>query len=122
MAKITLRGKEYDLWMGLWAMEQIEAEYGDLKTALAAFRQEHKVAQIKFFFRAFANNGRKKAGQKPDVPEDVLDSCTLHDLEKISLALRESLDEAVHAETVGGGEADDEGSDALAAEYDEKNG
>ena len=37
-------------------------------------------------------------------------------------ALREAMDETMHAETVGGNEADDEPQDALAAEYEEKNG
>ena len=122
MAKIRISGTEYDLYMGQWAMEQIEKEYGDMKEALAAFRKDRKISMVKFMFAALANNGRKRAGLKPDISPDVLDGCNLADLEKISMAMRGSMDEAVHTETVGGGEADDEGTDALAAEYDEKNG
>lgn len=122
MAKITINGTEYDLFMGLWAMEQIEKEYGDLKDALTAFRQKRSVGMIKFMFAALANNGRKRAKQEPDVTPDVLDGCSLGDLERISQAMREATEEAAHTETVGGGEADDEETDALAAEYDEKNG
>ncbi len=122
MAKIRINGTEYDLYMGLWAMEQIEKEYGDLKTAMETFRKQRKVSMIRFMFTALANNGRKRVGRPADIRQDVLDGCNLADLEKISMAMRASMDEAVHTETVGGGEADDEGTDALAAEYDEKNG
>ena len=61
---------------------------------------------------------------KKDVPEDVLDDCTLGDLDRIAKALREAMDETMHAETVNGNEADDEVADAYAAELEqqEKNG
>ena len=122
MAKIRINGTEYDLYMGLWAMEQIEKEYGDMKEALAAFRKDRKISMVKFMFAALANNGRKRVGRPPDISPDVLDGCNLADLEQISLTMKAAMDEAVHVETVGGGEADEDGTDALAAEYDEKNG
>ena len=122
MAKIRICGKQYDLYFGLWAMEQVEKEYGDLKQALAEYRKNRKIDQVKFMFAAMANNGRKRAGQKPDVKPEVLDVCSVGDLEKISEAMLAAMEEASHVETVGGGEADDEEADALAAEYDEKNG
>ena len=43
-------------------------------------------------------------------------------LDRLAAALREALDESTRIEVTGGGEADDEEQDALAAEYDEKNG
>ena len=76
MAKIRISGTEYDLYMGLWAMEQIENEYGDMKEALAAFRKDRKISMVKFMFAALANNGRKRAGLKPDISPDVLGRCT----------------------------------------------
>ncbi len=122
MAQIKIKGKEYDLRMTLWASEQIEAEFGDLKDALALFRKERKIAMVKKMFRILANAGRKKAKLPMDVQEDVLDDCTLADLNEISVAMSAAMDETMHAETVGGNEADDEPQDALAAEYEEKNG
>ena len=122
MSKITISGVEYDLRMNLWASEQIENEFGDLKEALETFRKERKISMVKKMFTILANAGRKHAKQKPDVPEDVLDSCTLQDLNAVAAAMRAAMDETMHAETVGGNEADDEPQDALAAEYDEKNG
>ena len=121
MAKIVIRGVEYDLRMSLWASEQIEEEYGDLKEALQRFRKDRKITMVKKMFRILANAGRKKAGLKTDVKEDVLDDCTLMDLNRVAQAMNAAMDESMKAETVGGGEADDQPADALAEEYDEKN-
>ena len=122
MAKITIKGVTYNLRMTLWASEQIENEFGDLKKALTSFRKERKISMVKKMFRILANAGRKSEKKPTDVPEDVLDDCTLADLDQVAQALREAMDETMHAETVGGNEADDEPQDALAAEYEEKNG
>lgn len=122
MAKITIKGVAYNLRMGLWASEQIENEFGDLKKALTSFRKERKISMVKKMFQILANAGRKYEKKPMDVPEDVLDDCTLADLDQVAQALREAMDETMHAETVGGNEADDEPQDALAAEYEEKNG
>lgn len=122
MAKITIKGVEYNLRMTLWASEQIENEFGDLKDALKKFRKERKISMVKKMFRILANAGRKSEKKPTDVPEDVLDDCTLADLDQVAQALREAMDETMHAETVGGNEADDEPQDALAVEYEEKNG
>lgn len=122
MAKIKIKGVEYNLRMGLWASEQIEEEFGDLKEALQSFRKERKISMVKKMFRIMANAGRKYEKKPMDVPEDVLDDCTLGDLNQIATAMRQAMDESMHAETIGGNEADDEPQDALAAEYDEKNG
>ena len=122
MAKITIKGVTYNLRMGLWASEQIENEFGDLKKALTSFRKERKISMVKKMFQILANAGQKYEKKPMDVPEDVLDDCTLADLDQVAQALREAMDETMHAETVGGNEADDEPQDALAAEYEEKNG
>jgi len=121
MAKIVIGGKEYDLRMSLWASEQIEKEYGDLKDALQKFKKERKIAMVKWMFQVLANAGQKAAGKPLDVQGDVLDNCSLHDLDNVAKAMNEAMNESLHAETVGGNEADDEPTDALAAAYDEKN-
>lgn len=122
MARIVIKGQEFDLRMTLWASEQIENEFGDLKEALTRFRKDRKISMVRRMFVIMANAGRKRAKQPTDVPEDILDDCTLADLDGVAVALREAMDETMHAETVGGNEADDEPEDALAAEYEEKNG
>ena len=122
MAKIRIKGVEYDLQMTLWASEQIENEYGDLKDALQQFRKDRKITMVKKMFRILASAGQKKAKKPVSVPADLLDDCTLADLNAIAIAMGQAMDETMHAETVGGNEADDEPQDALAAEYEEKNG
>ena len=122
MAKITIKGTEYTLRMSLWASEQIENEFGDLKEALTTFRKERKISTVKMMFAILANAGQKFAGLPANVKPEVLDDCTMMDLDAVSRAMSEAMDESMHAETVGGNEADDEDADALAAEYDEKNG
>ena len=121
MAKIRINGIEYDLRMSLWASEQIENEFGDLKGALQAFRKERKISMVRKMFVIMANAGRKRAKLPTDVPEDALDNCTLMDLDRVATAMSEAMDETTHAETIGGNEADDAPRDALAEEYDEKN-
>ena len=121
MAKIEIDGVEYDLRMSLWASEQIEKEFGDLKDALQKFRKERKITMVKWMFRTLANAGKKAKKLPMDVPEDVLDNCTLYDLDRVAKAMNETMNESLHAETVGGNEADDQPEDALAAAYDEKN-
>jgi len=62
MAKIEIGGVEYDLRMSLWASEQIEKEFGDLKNALQKFRKERKVTMVKWMFRTLANACDKSTG------------------------------------------------------------
>lgn len=125
MASIKISGKVYDLRMDIHAMEQIEKEFGDMREALRAFRgKERKISMVKAMFRILANSGRKKAKQPEDVTGEEIDGCNLADLNKIAQALNQTMEEAMHAETVGGNEADDEPVDEYMEELEknEKNG
>ena len=125
MAKIRINGEEYDLRMDIHAMEQIEKEFGDIRDALRMFRAgERKVNMIKAMFRILANSGRKRAGLEENVSADVIDSCSLADMSRIARALNQTMEEAMRAETVNGGEADDEVHDEYMEELErrEKNG
>ena len=125
MAKIRINGEEYDLRMDIHAMEQIEKEFGDIRDALRLFRAgERKVSMIKAMFRILANSGRKRAGLEENVSADVIDSCSLADMSRIARALNQTMEEAMRAETVNGGEADDEVHDEYMEELErrEKNG
>ena len=124
MAKITIKGQEYDLRVNLWVTEQLEEKYGDFSAALSKFRKEKKIGQVKEIFAMLANGGRKHAKLPTDITPDVLDDCNLHDLDRIAVALGQAIEEGMRAETVNGAEADDEEADAYAAELEarEKNG
>lgn len=124
MAKITVRGREYELRVSLWASEQIEEKYGDLKEALKKFRGDRRtqLRMVREMFTIMANAGQRHRKRPEDVTADVLDDCTMKDLNDVIVAMNLAMDETMHAETVGGNEADDEPRDALAEEYEEKNG
>ena len=124
MAKITIRGKEYDLRVNLWVTEQIEEKYGDFSEAMQKFRKQRKVSQVKEMFAVLANAGRMHAGKPMDVRPADLNDCNLHDLERIAKAMGEAMDEGKKAETVNGAEADDQSADVYAEEMAarEKNG
>lgn len=108
MAVIKISGKEYALRMDVNAMEKIEDEFGDLKEALKAFRaRDRKISMVKSMFRILANSGRKKAGLPEDVTGEEINTCNLADLNKLAEALNKTMEEAMHAETIGGNEADD---------------
>ena len=124
MAKITIRGKEYDLRVNLWVTEQIEEKYGDFSEAMQKFRKQRKVSQVKEMFAVLANAGRMHVGKPMDVRPEDLNDCNLHDLERIAKAMGEAMDEGMKAETVNGAEADDQSVDVYAEEMAarEKNG
>ena len=125
MAKVTIGGKTYELAMSLYAMSQIEDEFGDLRDAMQKFRGNNRsVKMIKAMFRIMANAARHARKEPEDITGDEIDNVGLKGLEALSKALREVMDESMKAETVNGGLADDEAADVYAEEMErqEKNG
>lgn len=122
MAKVKAQGREYELRMSLWATEQIENKYGDMKEALKKFQTEKKISMVRTMFAIMANAALKAAGKPMDVTEDALDNCSLRELSDVSAAMNQAMHESLHAETVDGNEADDRVVDGYEAEYNEKNG
>ena len=74
---------------------------------------------VKAMFRILANSGRKRAGQPEDVTGEEINGCNLADLDEIAKALNATMEEAMHAETVGGNEADDEVHDEYMEELEQ---
>ena len=124
MASIKIRGREYPLRMDLHAMEAIEKEYGDIKGAMEEFRNRNgrtrRISNVKMMFRVMANSGLRRQGLPEDVTGDEIDDFNLADLNELSSALQQAMEESMHAETVGGGEADDEVHDAYEEELEER--
>ena len=117
MAKITIDGRTFDLVMSVYAMGQIEEEFGDLKQALEKFRKGSRdIKIIRTMFRILANAGQHKAKQPMDVTGEEINDLNLAGLEKLSLTMRAAMDEAMKAETVDGGLADDSEADVYAEE------
>lgn len=121
MAKIVINKKAYELRMDVYAMGKIEKEFGDLKEALRTFTgKDKKVDMIKSMFRILANSGNRKAGRPENVTGDEIDGCNLGDLDRIAKAMNDAMEEAMHAETVGGNEADDEVHDEYMEELEQQ--
>ena len=120
MAEIRINRKTYNLRMDIHAMERIEKEFGDLRDALQAFRKDRKISMVKAMFRILANSGRKSEGKPEDVTGEEIDGCNLADLDRLAKALNQAMEEAMHAETVGGNEADDEPHDEYLEELEQK--
>ena len=120
MATIRINGECYTLRMSLWASEQIEKEFGGIQDGLKKFQKEKSIETVKKMFRILANAGRRYEKKPMDVTGDELDDCTVGDLDRIANAMKAAMDQSMHAETVGGNEADDEVADAYAAELEQQ--
>ncbi len=121
MAQYSVGGKEFNLVLSLYAMEAIEHEYGDIKQALEMFRSKKRnIGMIKNMFRILANAGRHADGQPEDVTGGEIDNLTLKGLDLLSNLMKNTMDESLRTETVGGGEADDEAADVYAEQMAEQ--
>lgn len=119
--EVTIRGKRYPLRFDLWALEQIEEEFGGVSKMLTNLRGGEGTvmsATIRTVFRIMANCARDYAGLAPNLTGDEVRHTAMGPL---TAAIYAAIDRGMKAETSGGGEADDEPYDAYAEEYDEKN-
>lgn len=108
-------GKDFNLLLSVYAMEQIEKEFGDMKSALEKFRGgKRDVKIIKQMFRILANAGRHAAGQPEDVTGDEIDNLGIRGLDTLARTLNLAMDESLNTETLDGGLADDEEADVYA--------
>ena len=121
MASITIGGKEYPLKFDMYAMEQVEDEFGGIKAMFDAIRGENgqSVAKaLRTMFRILANSARNQA----DLPENVTGEEIKHcSIKKVSDAISEAVTEGMKSETTGGNEADDEPHDEYLEEIESKN-
>ena len=120
--EVRIGGVLYRLRFDLGALEEIEAEYGGVREAFKALSGAGMTAAVRKLFRICANCQRDYDGMPADVTEETIGKHTsLGKIAEISAAIQAAVDIGMKSET-DGGEADDEPQDALAEEYDEKNG
>ena len=121
MASITINGKEYKLKFDMYAMEQIEDEFGGIRKMFDAMRGEGEISTskaMKAIFRILANSARNEA----DLAENVTGDEVLHiSVNKLSAAISAAVNEGMKSETTGGNEADDEVHDEYLEEIESKN-
>ena len=119
---MRINGQLYRLRFDLWALEQIEEEFGGVREAFQQLRGAKMSTAVRKLFRILANCQRNLDGMPEDVTEDVISRHTsMAKLAEISGAIQTAVEKGMESET-NGGEADDEVHDALAEEYDQKNG
>ena len=121
MAKVTIGGKEYSLRMDLYAMEQIEDEFGSVKEAFAEMQNGAQVKATRTLFRVMANSWLSWKGEKETVTGDEIKHASMEDFASVAKAVQEAIQEAGKSETTGGGAADDEVHDVYLEEIERKN-
>ena len=120
--EVRINGQLYRLRFDLWALEQIEEEFGGIREAFTQLRGAKMSAAVRKLFRILANCQRNLDGMPEDVTEESISRHTsMAKLAEISGAIQAAVEKGMESET-NGGEADDEPQDALAEEYDRKNG
>ena len=120
--EVRINGQLYRLRFDLWALEQIEEEFGGIREAFAQLRGAKMSSSVRKLFRIMANCQRNIDGQPEDVTDETISRHTsMAKLVEISAAIQAAVEIGMESET-NGGEADDEPQDALAEEYDRKNG
>jgi hypothetical protein len=121
--EVRINGQLYRLRFDLWALEQIEQEFGGIRQAFMAMDDGSMVQTVRKLFAILANCQRNYDGLPEDITGDVI---TRHEsmakLREISVAIRAAMKEGMRSETSDGGEASDKKKNPLDEEYNAKNG
>lgn len=120
MVKLKVLDREYGLRMDLYAMEQIEEEFGGMRE-LFDLLKDGKVKTVRALFRILANTELAYEGKEENVTGDELRHIRLSAVGPIGNALRAAIEDGMKSETTRGEEADDEVYDVYLDEI-EKNG
>ena len=121
--EVRINGQLFRLRFDLWALEQIEQEFGGIRQAFMAMDDGSMVKTVRKLFAILANCQRNYDGLPEDITGDVI---TRHEsmakLKEISGAIRAAMKEGMRSETSDGGEASDKKKNPLDEEYNAKNG
>ena len=120
MVKLKVLDREYGLRMDLYAMEQIEEEFGGMRE-LFDLLKDGKVKTVRALFRILANTELAYEGKEENVTGDELRHIRLSAIGPIGNALKAAIEDGMKSETTRGEEADDEVYDVYLEEI-EKNG
>lgn len=121
MVKLKVDGKEYGLRMDMYAMEQIEDEFGGIKQMFEKV-QNGGARSVISLFRILANSALAYEGKEETVTGKELLRLKVGAMNGIGKAVRAAIEEGMKSETTGGSEADDEVFDVYLQEIEEKNG
>ena len=122
---VTLDGVTYRLKYDLWALEQIEAEYGGVRQAFNAMMNGGEnggiVKTTRRLFAILANCQRNLEGKPEDVTgAEISGHMSPAKLKEVSLAIRAAVRDGNKSETADGGPASDKAANPLEKEYERK--
>jgi hypothetical protein len=120
MVKLNVNGVEYGLRMDLYAMEQLEDQFGSMKDVFQKI-QEGGSKMMRTLFRILANAQLAYEGKEETVTGDELKRMKVAALHELSAAIQAAVEEGMKSETTGGEEADDEVFDVYLNEIESKN-
>ena len=120
--EVRIDGQLYRLRFVLWAMEQVEEEFGGMREAFQAMTAGNgMVKTIRSLFRILANCQRNYDGQPEDITgEEIRKHESMAKLQEISGAIEAAINISMKGETMDGGEASDKKANPLDKEYNEK--
>lgn len=122
MASVTVKGKTYGLRFDLYAMEQIEEEFGSVKDVFTALQGGKQIKTTRKLFRILANSYLSNKGEEESVTGDEIKHEGMDMIKTISEAVQAAITEGSKSETTDGNEADDEVHDMYLEEIERKNG
>jgi hypothetical protein len=120
MVKLRIGENEYGLRLDMYAMEQIEEEFGGIKGMYEKIKEQSSKA-IRTLFRILANAQLSYEGKDETVTGEELKHLKVAAAAGIGKAVRAAVEEGMKSETVDGEEADDEVFDVYLAEIESKN-
>lgn len=121
--EIRINGQLYRLRFDLWALEQIEQEFGSVRDMFKHLSGGEMVKTVRKMFSILANCQRNLDGMPEDITGDEISRHeSMAKLKEISNAIKAAIEEGMKSETKDGGEASDKKENPLDKEYEEKNG
>lgn len=122
MARVSINGKTYGLRFDLGALEEVEQQFGELKTVFESLKEGggDRIDTIKRMFVIMANCQLEFEDKPANVTVSALKHAPLSALGELGKAITEAIKESMRVETVNG-EADDETHDGYLEEIESKN-
>ena len=120
MASIEMNGRVYGLRFDLYAMEQIEEEFGSVRNVFDALKGGKQLKTTRLLFRILANSYLSYNGQEETVTGEEIKHADMDMIRQVSEAVQQAIAEGSRSETTGGNEADDEVHDIFLEEIERK--
>lgn len=116
------RGTDYRMIFNLYAMEQIEDEFGSMKTALGELEGGKQFKALRKMFRFLGNGALVEQDQEPTLTGDEILKADLKEMARLSDAVKACFALGRKTETEAGEAGSDEKRELFEDEEDEKNG